>query len=250
MTGKPFERKYTVHYYETGIDGKLRVDSLMHYFEELALLQSEAMGVGLEYYRRHGLIWLLHRFDIRLHRLPGFGQKVVVKTLPSSVYRYLGFRKFSVHAPDGGLMAEADSAWLFVDTARKRPVRVNNDMKNAYGYSGLAGEKLHMDDIPAVEGPLGVKQFRVRTADIDINRHVNNVVYVQWAMEAIPARLHENCRLQRIRIAWLKETLAGSRVRVLTRLSGQGPGVDCLQSVRGGDGQEKCRILSRWVPQA
>ncbi len=246
MAGKPFEKEYRVHIYETGIDGVLRIDALMNYFEELALLQSEAEGVGLEYYRKHGVIWLLHGFDIRFVHPPAFNDRIVVRTIPSSVYRFMGFRNYRVLDTDERELATANSSWIFLDTNKKRPIRVDENMKRAYGHQGTPEERMHMDEIPSLSGADYMASFRVLTADIDINQHVNNVVYVKWALESIPHSIHKTHRMDRLQVQWLKETFAGNKVDVKTQCIANQDHLRCLHSIKGNDGHEKSRLVTHW----
>lgn len=249
MAGKPFEKEYGVHIYETGIDGKLRIDSLMHYFEELALLQSEAEGVGLDYYRKHEVIWLLHGFDIRLISPPAFHERILVQTLPSSVYRFMGYRNYRVMGSDGMELATAKSSWIFIDTRKKRPLRVDDNMKKAYGHDGAPELRMPMEEIPLPSRADYSARFRVLNSNIDINRHVNNVVYVKWAMESLPPSLFETHRINRLQVNWLKETFAGSKVEVQTGLDQKDKSVHGLHTIIGDDGQEKCRLATHWQPR-
>ncbi len=249
MAGKAFEKEYSVHIYETGIDGKLRIDSLMHYFEELALLQSEAEGVGLEYYRKHGVIWMLHSFDIRLNQPPAFNERIMVQTLPSSVYRFMGFRNYRVLDSEGCELATAQSSWIFLDTDRKRPVRVDENMKKAYGHDGSPEERLQMDDIAIPSRSDYLSRFCVLTSDIDINQHVNNVVYVNWAIESLPASFQESHRIVRLQVQWQKETFAGSKIEVSTQLDTESDRTLCLHTITDSDRQVKCRLATHWCPR-
>ena len=56
----------------------------------------------------------------------------------------------------------------------------------------------------------GEMPFRARRGDIDLNGHVNNVHYVEWLVEALPADVGP---VGDFEIAFKSETLAGEEVR-------------------------------------
>lgn len=246
MSGTPFEHTYRIRYFETGRNHELSITSLMRYFEELALFQSEANGVGFAYYDRHHVIWMLHQYDIRINRMPRFGDTVLLRTVPESIYRFKGFRKFWVLDEKGEELVSADSSWLFVNTQTRRPMRVSEDMKRAYGHQDKPESRLEMEPIPALQRTDHEKEFRVRQSDIDVNRHVNHVQYVEWAMEAIPPELTETLKLKRLQVAFKKETVYGQSIRTSVELEMENGFLNCLHGISGTDGVERSSLRSFW----
>jgi acyl-ACP thioesterase len=56
------------------------------------------------------------------------------------------------------------------------------------------------------------REFRVRMADIDTNSHVNNVNYLAWALESIPADLRKSSFVHSIRGQFKREVPYGATV--------------------------------------
>lgn len=52
-----------------------------------------------------------------------------------------------------------------------------------------------LDEDKIVAGPLQA----ARRADMDMNGHVNNVVFLAWALEAVPSEVYDNCVLYEVR---------------------------------------------------
>jgi medium-chain acyl-[acyl-carrier-protein] hydrolase len=243
-----FEKNYTVHYYETGPHQQLRISNLMNYFEEVALMQSEERKVGLDYYWQNGVIWMLHKWNISIHKSPVFGQNIRIRTLPVSIAGFMGFRQFWVYGEHGEILVSAESAWIFVNTQSKRPMRVTEDMKRAYGHLGQPESKLDMPEVPSLQRADFTKEFNVRQADIDINEHVNNVRYVDWALEALPPKLLRNHQLENIQIVFKKETTYGQRISSQVEVL-QEAGVICfVHRIVDEQGKEVCALLTSWKP--
>ncbi len=247
MSGKPFEKSFELRYAETGIGGGLHIASMMRCFEEMALLQSEAGNVGLDYYHKHHVAWVLRSFDIRIDRMPVYPGMFHLRTLPISVYRFMGYRRFWVYLPDGSIGVEADSAWVFIDTRTKRPLRVSDDMKQAYGHAGAPEQRLDMDDIPILEREDIRQSFGVRRSDIDVNRHVNNVSYVNWTLETLPEDIHSGHSLKRLRIDFLQEMHYGETADVCIQLDKIENQLRCLVTIKG-DEKERCRMAAWFDP--
>lgn len=246
MSGTPFEHTYRIRYFETGRNQELSITSLMRYFEELALFQSEAAGVGFDYYHRHQVIWMLHQYDIRINRMPRFGDSVLLRTIPESIYRFMGFRRFWVLNQEGEDLVSADSSWLYINTQTRRPLRVSEDMKQAYGHMDNPEARLEMDEIPPMQRIDHEKEFQVRQADIDVNQHVNHVQYVEWALEALPPEITRAWKLRGLQVAFKKETVYGQGIRTRAEVHEDDDGLQCLHAIIGEDGQEKSALRTFW----
>lgn len=246
MSGIIFERDYFIHIYETNLRKELTVPALMRYFEEMALLQSESAGVGFEYYKANDVGWVLHQFDIRINRFPTFADRVTVRTQPVSTYKFMGFRKYWILDSQNQELITADTSWLFINPKTRRPIRVNDDMKKAYGHIDIEEEKLFIQDVPALERVDHTREFDVRYSDIDVNMHVNNTHYVEWAMEALPEKIREQCLLQNIRISFRKETPMMSGIISQVQLNETPSGYIGLHNISTTDGTLRCLLLTEW----
>lgn len=243
-----FEKKYHVRYYETAAHQKLRITSLLNYFEEVALLQSIERNVGLDYYQQHQVIWMLHKWDVILHQIPVFNQQILIRTLPVSISGFTGFRKFWVLDSAGQIMVEADSAWLFINTLNKRPVRISDDIKKAYGHFEQPESKLEMPNVPGLLQPDFSKEFSVRSSDIDINEHVNNVRYLEWALEAIPKEIICKHRLLNLKIVFKKETVYGQKINSQVQIIQELNALKCMHQIVDEQCRIVCELYTEWEP--
>ena len=73
---------------------------------------------------------------------------------------------------------------------RRRPVRLAGVLPDYL----LEPRRAIADDfppLPRAEAPEREVRFKVRRSDLDMNRHVNNAVYVGWALESVPEQVAE-----------------------------------------------------------
>ena len=84
-----------------------------------------------------------------------------------------------------------------INTENGRIERVTKDIINAYGTT-----KKSVFDKPLNEKPREPDnskltfKYQIQRRDIDTNNHVNNLYYLDYAMEALPEELYNNTRLQ------------------------------------------------------
>lgn len=208
-----FERDYFIHYYDSDQQLNLHITGLMRYLEDIALLQSEALDIGLKYYESNEVAWVLYKWDITMHKLPVFGQTVRITTEPLGFYRFYAYRIYRIYDSEGNLLISANSIWIFVNTRYRRPCKINEDMYGRYNVNSEEFKYFEIDDIGFNSAAENEKEFMVRQIDIDTNGHVNNIIYVVWALESLPAGFQNDHSISRIRINYKKETHFGSRIK-------------------------------------
>jgi len=249
-----FERRYLVHYYEADSSRKLNLSSLVQYFEDIAILHSSSSGLDLAWYDGNHCGWMLLKWDIAVHSLPVFGETVTIGTRVHSMKRFLADREFAMTAADGALLAEGRSNWLLVDTDRRRPLRIQDKQ-----YEGFKVTKeneadfITIADVSAVatesDAPIIHTSVRTTNSDIDTNAHVNNVRYINWALDALPPDFACAHTPVTLRAQYRKELGIGSEAEVLTRIEegeGDGSASSVSRHTVRGTGDEYCSIEIGW----
>ena len=252
--GTPYEHRFFVHYYECDRNLRLSILGVMRYLEEIALMQSESLGVGFSYYTEQHVAWLLSKWDIRMLYAPRYGSTVTVHTQPRGYRHFFANRAYRVMDPVGTLCVEAQSQWVFVDTMRNRPARVHRAISDAYGVQETDTPLPWEADPSQLTRVDTQREFTVRQSDIDHNGHVNNIRYVEWALESLPAERTAGMRLDRLLVHYRKETRYGSDVRCVVQIESDGEGLRALHEIRDGE-IVACRLESVWsraedVPRA
>jgi len=113
---------------------------------------------------------------------------------------------------EDNIVALGTSAWFGVDLATRRPCKAESffslpwDLVPAPAFDG---------PLPGLEAPEGENARQVRTArssDMDALGHMNNLRYVDWIADYLAGAGHEGSVLQRVRIRYAREVVAGERV--------------------------------------
>lgn len=58
----------------------------------------------------------------------------------------------------------------------------------------------------------------VTRKDIDTNGHVNNTVYVDWAIDRVPEGIYEDYKLQEIAVSYKKECKKDVKIKVISNI--------------------------------
>ena len=175
-----------IRYSEVGADYNLTMLSLLDYFQDASIFNSEAVGRDFRVLDRENRAWFLSSWQIVVDRYPSFGETVTISTWPYDFRNVFGDRNFLMTDENGNRLAWANSIWVYTDTSNGRAVRVPQSEHEAYQFS----ERLDMDYAPRkirTEGK-GRKEASVLVMKhhLDTNNHVNNGQYVLIAAECLP----------------------------------------------------------------
>jgi len=247
MTDLLYEKPFTIRYYEVGPSRLVRPATLLDYLQDAAAEHASILHIGVQDLHHRNLTWVLSRLRLTVGRYGGVGETVLVRTWPSRRGNLSSYREFEVLDEAGTIVARATTAWVVLDLIRRRPVRIADVLHDYPLHSRRAIE----DDFAALPRPApaaGALRITVRRSDLDMNRHVNNAVYVGWALESQPEDPAQSSGPLDIEIGYRAEALAGDIV--LARCvpeEGAAAGSFLHEIVREKDGKELARLRARWA---
>ena len=235
---------FKVRAYEVDLWGRASVLALCNWMQEAAGNHATHLGWGIERLQARGSTWLLSRLHLRVHRLPPWREEVEVTTWPAGVHRLWAVREFRIAGGDGGEIAVATTGWMVINQASRRPVRPTAELAEAGRGTPPRAVEDGFEKLPAVGRPTFARKIEVRTSDLDINRHANNVSVVGWALESLPIERLESRHLVGFEIEFRGETRAGDRV--LSEVEAADAATFVHRLVREADGREVAAARSRW----
>lgn len=206
-----------IAYSETDADGFLTPEALVDYFQNCSTFQTQDGPVPMEELRRRGILWVINAWQIDIHRLPYLGEYVTVGTVPYEMKGFIGLRNFFLDTADHQeRLAVANTTWSLIDIEQGRPVRVTQDICDAYPLD----PQLEMENLPRkiklpASGGEVTASFAVSVHHLDSNYHVNNGQYIRMALDiareqgALDGR---NTSLMRIRADYRAQARLGNEI--------------------------------------
>ena len=208
-----------ISYNDIGKDMKLSLRGAMGLFQEAAIIHSDMTGYSIGNVNKTHVIWMLLQWRIRLWEPVSWNETVTVRTWPKSMAKVTSERDFEIISSDGRCVASATSNWALINADTGRLTRITPQMLEAYN---LTQRNAFSDDFPEIEDAEASETFscRVLRRDIDTNNHVNNRVYLDYALEALPEDVAD-FPFAEVLIRYKKQLLLGQSVRCLYRCTGQ-----------------------------
>ena len=214
---------WQVRTYECGPDGRATLPTVCNYLQEAASLNAEALKFSKSDFDAAGanISWVLTRLKVRMARFPAWEENVHVATWPRGGRRIVAWRDFLLSDDSGGTLGRATSEWMLIDLATRKVVPVPQEVFDAADTSRapvFGDEEFARLRWPVETTGVVAQTFRARRGDIDLNGHVNNVHYVEWMLETVPAGF----RPQDCDVVFKTETLVGEEVRAEAVPDGEG----------------------------
>ena len=245
------EIRFTVRASEAGPFGVVRLASFLDYFQEAAGEHAGLLGVSVHELIKQGLTWVLSRYHLQFSRYPVWGETVLLRTWPSTRRHLFALREFEALDEGGAIIGRATSSWMVIDLATKKPVRLDERL----GDFPQDPVRALPDEFPPLPVPGRTdfeRTFFVRRGDLDWNRHANHVVYIEWAVEAVPPDIATAYRPAEIEADYRGEARYGDIIlsRVQAGLSGAERPTFIHQILREKDGAELARLRTVWTKPA
>ncbi len=239
-----FEHKYFIHYFDIDKNRNATITSLMRYFEDIAILHSESRGLGLDYYDENNVGWFLYKWDIQINEYPKFADTITIITEPKAYKGFYANRDYTILLNDK-VIGEIKTLWIFMDTEKMRPKKINTEMRDNFWLDSNADEINKLDELNGVNTILIQKQFDVRQSDIDTNNHVNNRVYIDWALETLPIEIKESKILKSLKVTYIKQLSYGDSIEAFSEIIEEDSSVKFIHSIKSNE-TEYCRLQSTW----
>jgi fatty acyl-ACP thioesterase A len=141
----------------------------------------------------------------------------------------------------------ATSTWVNINMSTRRITKLPDELKEPLRRLA-APESLHSIPVEETKKKLqdfdrgsGVKSIAqiARRSDMDMNGHINNVVYIAWALESIPSAVYDSYHLHEIEVDFKAECKAGDTVQsYVHQLAEHGEADPSRNGNRNGDGKK------------
>lgn len=242
------EREYLIHYYEVDYKKRALITSIMDYFGDMAMYQSDTLGIGIKYIEENNLAWVMYKWDININRYPKYGEKIKVITKAEGFKKFYAYRSFEIKDNSGEVIVKANSIWLLINIKRRKPVRISDDFYTAYSVPKDKSDFEEIENIKILDKIDNEKVFNVRYSDIDTNRHVNNVKYAAWAIEVVPKEVVIDYKLNNLKVIYKKETGYGQAIKSAVQINHINKNkIICIHNIMDQEDKKLTEIETVWV---
>lgn len=246
---KPFvwSESFMVRAFESDSDGKATIAGLLNHMQEAAGNHAELLNLAVYQLLPRHLTWVLSRIIVVMHRYPDYRERVRLETWPAGVDRFMALRDYELFDAAERIIASVRTQWVMVDLHTMRPVALPPEVHQIAAANTRFALPLETARVARLDGDGAFhKDVQVRRSDIDLNRHVNNVHYLTWALESVPDELAAGKRPMEVDLVFRHETRYGDALRCLAAPVDGQPGRFQHRIDRLGDGKDVFLALTTW----
>lgn len=222
------ERDYVVRTYECDNQYRAKLSSLVNYMQDMAGVHSGSVGLGAEEMIKMNLAWVLYKWKIRIYQYPKLNSTVRVRTWSSHMDKMHAHRCFILYDEKGTVIGEALSVWVMLDFAKRAVCPIPPAFLEVYPSTEETvpfSNEFTNNPLPLADTLLSQCDFTIQRHDLDYNRHVNNVKYIDFLLDTIPEELLAEKQIYDLEVVYKKEFSLGDSLTCL-----------CFDSVKKEEG--------------
>ena len=232
-----YEESYRVCARDADPFDQCRPSSVLNFLQEAATGAAAQLHASRdEIVAKYNCFWMLARIWYRLDKPLRWNDTLMVRTWHRGGKGVSMYRDFDLYC-GGERIGEAVSTWVLADLDTHKLKRLTEVEEFCFTTGGdlCKDIKLHRSRMP--EEMTLTERRLMHYSDCDVNGHVNNTRYADFAADAIRLdRLAEGRFVSSLHISYLKECRAGETIGLSV---GQKDGVFC---VCGADSTEAARF--------
>lgn len=177
-------------------------------------IDAHGKGFGVDALNAGNHSWVLSRMALEFDRMPGQYTDYTVATWINEYGRVLSTRNFTLTDAAGCEFGRAVTQWAMIDLASRSAVDLS--------WVGDAHAEALVDAPSPTDKPRKVRsvtpthcaEHRVVYSDIDFNRHVNTMRYVEMMLDQLPLELLTEEAPVRLDVHFLRECRYGQTLTV------------------------------------
>ncbi len=208
-----FDKQFELRHFEMNKSGIASPTTILILLEETAADHCYSINHSLYQLEEQNIGWVLISGVLQMDRYPNYKEKITIRTWLSSYSTVKGFRENVIYDEQGTIIGRARGLWVFFDIIRRRPVQIFDDIKKKWKF--CTTESLNYNIIKknkAIDNADYQLKFNINRYDTDMNKHVSNIRYLQWAIESVPDAIYDNYYLYAIDGSFLAEAHFGQTI--------------------------------------
>lgn len=165
---------------------------LLSILQDVAEMHSASIGHGVTDIDKNYFSWALLNWKVKIILRPKYGDTITVKTWARYSTKLYCYRDFEILNSNGETIAIITSKWVLIDIAKGKIAKIEDELINKYEPENKSVFNItELDKLVEPEHYLNTINYKIRKSDIDINNHVNNLCYMDIALEAFPRDSNE-----------------------------------------------------------
>lgn len=201
---------------DIGHSNKITNRAIIEILENAGGMHSESLNLGLNNMEETGVSWILLGWKVKVIQRPKYNENLEIITWGRESNRIASYRDYEIYDQLGKLCIIATSKWAIVDIKDRKLAELTPELTEPYECKDKTAFKEKID-FKLKEPKTNISQITYKTQrrDIDINKHVHNLYYLDFAYEALPEEEYEKSECNNIEIMYKKQIKLNDEIKCL-----------------------------------
>lgn len=209
-----YTNKYTLTAGESNACGRMPLTLVTERIIEVATEHANALGIGYAALITRNIGWVLSRLSIEMTRYPIINEEYSFTTWIESYNRHFSERNFAIHDGSGAIIGYARTVWVAMDFASRTVADLTAFEREAFPTADLPCPIPKAPRISPLPPEAENESYTFRYCDIDFNRHVNTMRYIEMMLDMLPIERLTDGAPMRFDIHFMKECRYGQTLAV------------------------------------
>lgn len=201
-----FKHDFSVGFKDTGNSNVMTNKAFLSFMEDIGGMHSDEAGFGINDIEKTHLSWVLLGWKVHILQRPKYGEILTIKTWARNTEKFYTYRDFEAYNKEGQLVAIATSKWVLINIETGKLTKITEEiMKNYDPEKKCVFDDAELDKLAEPKEFISCYEYTVQRCNIDINKHMHNLYYLDLAYEALPEDVYEHATLNTIEIMYKKQ---------------------------------------------
>lgn len=209
-----YRKKFEIGLKDIGKNNELNNTAILNILENIAAYHSDSIGIGVNTTNQTKITWVLLEWKLQVIKRPQYGNTLNVNTWARYTNKCYSYRDFEIFDEENNLCCIATSKWLLINIENRKITKVEDSLIKKYEpeegksvFNILELDKLKEPNLFETE-----LQYTTCRADIDVNKHMHNLRYLDLAYEVLPEDVYNGQAFDNIRITYKREIKLGDKI--------------------------------------
>lgn len=215
-----YSTKFLVKGHDVNVNKVLTIPALLKYLQEASLQHARNLKTSVWDMKEDKLTWVLVRKELKVIQPLRMDESYTILTYPSGFDKFLAYRDYLVFDSNKKIVVGASSTWTLIQTDERKLMKIPQNIQE---IGTPKDTRFLTQPNKTISLPSGLKEVDkrvVRPYDLDWNNHVNNIVLIRFAMEALKAKEIEDDQIQKVLVHFKNELHLGDQTKIFLAKEG------------------------------
>ena len=210
-----YTKKFDITFSDIDENNQLSNKGVLRIMQEIAGLHSSYLGYGLNDTPQTGFAWLLLNWKLKVFSRPKWETSLTVNTWSKSMNPLFAYRDIEILDSNNNLVAVGSSKWILFDINKQSLCKIPSEVKEKFpSVDKSVFEEKFVEKLKEPENSNFVYEYTIQRRDIDTNHHVNNLIYLDYAYQALPENIYSDTNFSNVEIMYKHEAKLGDIISV------------------------------------